>query len=519
MTPKSVLNLTIPEFRNKDRLLVRVRALRWQYNFWKSYAKKSDYQKFRACTPKSYKLKLFEKHIEYLDNIIRLDQYSVICNTLSELPKSTKQHVILFIGIYIPRKADWDRREQQRRNELDSLRNRQAHPAEIKYAELMLTNCLIAKNVRKEIREKTIEARVAETRTRWIFETTQRVNEGWFIIYNTLTADDYHYKQVFKKGSSAWTDYIRLVDREIGIKKYGTWRKALEAKRNGEQWHTYYAVVEKGERTGRYHIHVVHHIAVLPEGSFDPNAGRTRPIYKELDSFRDFWQYGNSVPEMCRLSSDDAFAREGYQWPCDYIDTGKYKAADVQSAEGLARYLSKYLTKRSQHEVEDINKVNEGVLIWRSRQTQKIGMTIMTELMMISTKQELRMMSQDDKMPIIRIMGRMLPKMMMKNLALKQRIKLMFINKKIPLKLLNQILELERPEGLIRHLIKGDLDPILNRTMMKIGFSNVRTFSPEVVFSLRSKIINLSMKIFGQFNQIINIPVGAGIQIGENISC
>lgn len=511
--PKSCLNI-IPEYRVKDKLLVRVRALRWQYRYWNSNVN-TRYRYLRVNAPNRSKLRAFKSHIDWLEYIIQLDVYSVICNTISGYPARTCDHVRKYLGIYIPRRKNWERDLAEKRLKPDVLRKENAHPAEIKEAELQLTSAIVADVVRREMRDKTIKTRVYDTQTRWILETSRRVHEGWFVIYNTLTCNDDTYRDVFRSGSSAWTDYVRKVDREVGIALHGSWRKALAARSCGDEWHTYYAVVERGEKRGRYHIHCVHHLKALPRMAMDANAGRTRPVYTQLACFWEFWPHGHSVPKMCRFGAFDAFGLIGYVWPCEMVARGVYKPIDISGPAALAGYLAKYLTKRHEREAEGEENQKSEVLIWRSRQSHKIGLEVIYRLTKMMTKQQLRLMSRPES-PRLVVLGRTIPKMISQMMAIKSRIRLMF-RRKLQRTFLKRLLELERPDGPLRQLMKGDLGGILNRTIPRIGGFFPKIWPKEITSDLKRKLEDISFGLFGEINEVLTYRVGAGIQVGSSV--
>ena len=122
---------------------------------------------------------------------------------------------------------------------------------------------------KKLLKEKAMHARCDNVKKRLRYEAYQRLKEGWYLIFNTLTVDASNFDLVFSKDSKAWTNYVRLVDRSIGIQIFGSWRNALQARRVGDEFHSYYAVCEQGSTTGRLHIHVLHFCRRLPDRDWE----------------------------------------------------------------------------------------------------------------------------------------------------------------------------------------------------------------------------------------------------------
>lgn len=166
-----------------------------------------------------------------------------------------------------------------------------------------------------------------------------------YMIFNTLTVSDKYYKEVFEQKSKHWDNYLKHWDR-----------KTLN--------HRYVAVVERGEKTHRLHIHVLHLFSDAKKGIMrDPNQGQYIPKYREITEIKKFWNCGTSSPMMVRISPNDRYGKEGYVWP-QVKQNGKWQPYQSKPPIALARYMSKYLLKA--YEVEK-NK-------WRTRMTRGFGL-------------------------------------------------------------------------------------------------------------------------------------------------
>lgn len=207
------------------------------------------------------------------------------------------------------------------------------------------------------------KARVSELRWRMEAEIEQRVNQGWFVIFNTLTVSPRYYEEVFEAGSRCWRDYIRSIDRLVGRECYGSVRAAAAS---GDAFHQYCAVVERGGSSGRLHIHCIHLVKKIPlRWRRDPNAGARIPSRREINSMKSLWTFGFSTPIACRFADSDAFGLIGWRWPVQLIGR-HYSPVASKPALALARYMSKYIVKA--YDLEDSKQ-------WRFRMSRGFGLS------------------------------------------------------------------------------------------------------------------------------------------------
>lgn len=200
-------------------------------------------------------------------------------------------------------------------------------------------------------------------------EIAHKAKLGHYMIFNTLTVDNEHYWTVFKRDSTAFKDYVRAMQRRL-------------------RDHTYFAVLEEGDETGRLHIHIVHFTSELPAAAGDPNRYRTIPDYHEIDYFKPIWRYGNSTPIALRYSPEDAFGKAGWRWPID-LKTGETMVTG--SPFRIASYMGKYVTKN--HATKKRSKLQ-----WRVRKTHHLGMFLLQKLCSAITTKSLWVMTTTDTM-------------------------------------------------------------------------------------------------------------------------
>lgn len=216
-----------------------------------------------------------------------------------------------------------------------------------------------------QMKSKGALGRLAEQKWRICEEITQRAEEGWYIVFNTLTVDNQSYEDVFRKGSFAWRNYIQSVDRIVGTEVHGSVRKAL-SKKADSPFHSYVAIVERGGQHGRLHIHVIHCLREIPDSwKEDPNRSVGPPKNRQVFGMKKLWQHGHSMPVACRFSDFDAFGRLGWVWPVK-LDGVKFKPFPAKPPLAIARYMCKYLAKSY--------CAPKGDYLWRMRISHGFGL-------------------------------------------------------------------------------------------------------------------------------------------------
>lgn len=202
------------------------------------------------------------------------------------------------------------------------------------------------------------KCRKSESRFRVCQEIMYRAEQGWFMIFDTLTVAQGAYRKVFNVKSVAFKEYIRAVKRKVAQDTYGSVRNA-----EGKEYHTYFAVVERG-KLGRWHIHVVHFCKKLKIA--DPNKRLVNPTYREAKEFKPFWPYGISCPILIRYAGD-AFTKNGFKWPVKKLGQ-KYVPVQMKNPIATGLYLSKYLDKAFGEGRKEYP--------WRIRRTRGLGLKI-----------------------------------------------------------------------------------------------------------------------------------------------
>jgi len=196
-------------------------------------------------------------------------------------------------------------------------------------------------------------------------EIAHKAHLGWYFIFNTLTVRDGSLHEVFNPKSRAFIDYIRNFDNAVRIAITGNTRTKID-----QPYHTYFAVTERGGKTGRLHIHCLHAVSTLPLGTRCPNFGEATPTKRELANLKSYWRYGFSVPIAVRYSASDAYGLSGYRWP---LDTKTGKGLKSNSPLAIAGYMSKYVLKAYQQNQRTEYK-------WRIKKRPKLGHAIPAEL-------------------------------------------------------------------------------------------------------------------------------------------
>jgi hypothetical protein len=265
---------------------------------------------------------------------------------------------------------------------------------------------------KRNVKWRMQDARKKELLFRLENEIMLRKSQGWYMIFNTLTVDRDHYGSVFSAGSAAWNDYIRRVERAIGIEIYGTARQAQQEK-STNPYHKYFAVVEEGGESGRLHIHCLHFMRELPPGWYDPNISKEIPCDELLYCMRQYWPYGSSEPKMVRFNRDDAYGKLRFRWP-SIKDGLNYVPRQIQDAQGLVIYMGKYMAKQL------LAPKGKDDYIWRVRLSRKLGllpMTMLTKRLSDSQLEAVMLMRGNKKMLMF---NRRIPLHLLKMLSVKE---------------------------------------------------------------------------------------------------
>lgn len=355
----------------------------------------------------------FSDEIRFLQSLVLLlDDYSVVCNTYSKVfrtwkafPESLELHSIKVLGSFTKRKYD----PLYRLNKLKAC-----NPVNIVAVEKeQFLVELLAKLTEIYVHGSKC-GRKAEMVRRLGIEIESRYEQGWFFVFNTLTCDDLSLGKVFRKdgSSSVWTDYVRSVDRYFGVTSFGDWRSALSARSRGDEFHSYFAVVESGARTGREHIHVLHCFKSLPGDFVDPNVGLSVPKRRCVDAFRRFWKYGYSMPVAVRFSDVDSFGRLGWRWPVEFNDSKSgYFAVVAKPFCAIISYIGKYVSK-------SLDSDKEPGCLWRVRMSRKLGQVpIQSVVFRLSLNQRLTLL----QLPFLKLSLKLsrMPRMLLRRLLLR----------------------------------------------------------------------------------------------------
>lgn len=191
----------------------------------------------------------------------------------------------------------------------------------------------IADEAALQLIKTTYAARRALVMARLQWELRKRHEQGWYIIFDTLTiAPDR--AEAFYADPQAIRDYFRNYGRAI---------LRAEGRDTGESTddcYTYFCCPEYGTRGGRLHFHCLHFCRTLPKGCCDPNAYRALKHRRVVEGLRKHWKFGFSKPIAVRYHND-AFTRKGWVWPTD----GGGRAIKCTGYMAVGYYVTKYVCK------------------------------------------------------------------------------------------------------------------------------------------------------------------------------
>jgi hypothetical protein len=211
-----------------------------------------------------------------------------------------------------------------------------------------------------------MQSRYAGLTLRLYFALVDAYKTGKYVLFGNLTVDSQYYKTVFSPGSNAWAKYIRNIKRHIQMSKYGSRR---EAERRGDECLEHFAVVERGSKGEREHIHTILIFNDIA-GIRDPNQGKTYPTNRLTTAFSKFWPYGWSDDYIVRFGQDDAWGKKGFQWPL----SDSLSPIAASHPGDLCGYMVGYLTKSL-----TIKRMEDRT--WRIRLTKRLGMKKLDSLL------------------------------------------------------------------------------------------------------------------------------------------
>lgn len=219
------------------------------------------------------------------------------------------------------------------------------------------------------LRRASLSNQAQAARSRMHHEIVSNPRLPWFHI--TLTVNALHYQQVFSTGSKCFRDFVTELRRTVASAIYGPSvprRQVLQRARADGLWLVKYsAVLEKGERGGRRHLHSLMAFQKLPRQWRDPNAGFASATNDEVKPISAYWRYGFSRPKPLRMGAHDYFSRKGWRWPNDR-KTGLPSPGYEPGA--IAGYLSKYLTKATQ-------SASDALYRFRTRFSRGFGLSVL----------------------------------------------------------------------------------------------------------------------------------------------
>lgn len=235
-------------------------------------------------------------------------------------------------------------------------------------------------------------------------EMTLRHSQGWYFIFDTLTLSNDCVQQ-FYETKTALRDYFRVVSRKVLS------AEGRPVKESSSDCYSYICVPEFGGETGRLHFHIVHFMRTLPSGTVDPNFGKQKRIYRQVDTLRGLWKYGFTQPIAVRYSGD-AFTKRGWLTPVDKDG----KSVDSKPMIAVAHYVAKYINKKTEQELISKNVSGEKwnnylqnemklmpKTLFRTRMTRGFGMHVasMKNLSNNALLQMTRLSANVTKMPSV----------------------------------------------------------------------------------------------------------------------
>lgn len=225
--------------------------------------------------------------------------------------------------------------------------------------------------------------------------------QNWYIVFDTLTFNEEIAICDQKRLRSAWRNYLYR------------WRAAMMVKNDADKSHRYVAIGERGEDTGRFHIHVLHLMDFFPIEWRDPNIGQMLPKYREIAAAKKCWSEGYSAPIAVRTSANDAFGRAGWRWPV-VKNEETWEPLEAKGPGPVAGYMAKYVSKSLFSKGEDQT--------WRDKMTRSFGETAVMMAMQTISSSTLSKYCADlqTTTPLPRLNNKKIPPEMIRKTALRE---------------------------------------------------------------------------------------------------
>lgn len=344
-------------------------------------------------------------------------EYESVRKAFSQYPDTLTKHIVQLFGQDVRVRLPFDRKVMKARYVLSEAISKSSNPSYIKSCRASLADAefrhLFLSFLFSSMKASSLLSRKAELQRRILMDAEHFIgNQKWFCIMNTLTVDPENYTKVFSQGSTLWRRYIRNVDSLFARSACGSVRAGASLRRSGGEFHRYFAVTERGGKTGRLHLHVLHFFKSLPQGFADPNLGLRSPRLFEIDALRIYWPFGASCPRAFRFSQCDAYGLlpTPWVWPVDK-NNQPFKGGPPVTA---MRYVSKYL-----HKVYDCGTLKDSSILpyaysWRSKICRKMGTEVCQRFLLLLKPQEMVHLLRHKL--LCKIQGRSLPKVLLRRL-------------------------------------------------------------------------------------------------------
>lgn len=179
--------------------------------------------------------------------------------------------------------------------------------------------------VTEQLAQIAAKSQRSEYVSRMLLELSEAQEKGRYCVWWTLSVEDRDMDKVFAQGSRCYEMFIQALKRAC------------------PGYFSYIAFPELGSETGRAHYHMLSFHETLPEGAVDPNAvWKGKGWLREVDAFKRFWKHGLVMSPVAVRWSGDAYAKDGWYWPCE---KGKPGVPIKSNRSGVAYYMTKYVTK------------------------------------------------------------------------------------------------------------------------------------------------------------------------------
>lgn len=343
---------------------------------------------------------------------------------------------------------------------------------------------VLVEQILEQVRNATRRSRLKEVMWRLQCELESRHAERWFCIFATLTVDPRYSTDVLS--GPGWTKFRQKIQR----------RAEKASGRSGAAAFQSFAVLERGAKNGREHVHAVFMMRDVPdEWKKDPNAGRRVPNFREISALKSEWQFGHSFMCALRFANGDAWGDAGWVWPVErapHIAAGWCGIKASQPAV-VSGYMSKYVSKSLDNELPEDQS-------WRTRMTQGLGVRPLKEALQRLQLSNLRALITLETSEDLEFLRRPVPLQLLRREAAKVALAKILRNPKARYSIRQWCMVLER-----RPSLPDQLRSLIGKKSMMCNRPKIGAMLTRILTSMASSECQIPVEIIPEKNAKLGV--------------